>query len=944
MTICRFGLFHFLRLAGIGILVGSAAAAHADFNSLNASPNTLFVNTATTVKFIANVQPDPKLIKSGVRLLREANGVFGVVGTMHDDGLNGDAVANDNQFTLMVNVQGNSLGDLNFRASAAYSGVLKRVQSSILPLQVVAPLDLEINAGQQEITLVQGASVSTAFTLQISHQGGGAATISATQSVEPAAGLGVISDLPGSGFSTSLSSQTFLVQNTITGNVPGDYTIKLDGTLSASSGNDQASATILVHVLPASGVGKLGLSVYPGGLQTGTSAAVTFGAQYSTGTAHPNMVKLVEVTAAGTSIQTIGELKDDGIAPDLGAGDLLFTTESTLGADAAGTNRYFKAVAIFASGDTAESPIVALPSLPYLIGFAETNSAAVVEEPGTGALVQCDQVIVLFQPGTPLATIDSIVAGIGGNILGVEPAINAYQVGIACNGIAGVQAALNALNTNPAVAGAGPNSMAQVSEFKPNDPKYASQSSAWPTSPPLGADEAWLIARGKGVVVAVLDTGVDYNHEDLAGRVSKGHDYINDDNDPLDDHSHGTHVAGIVAAKGNNGKGVAGMAWDAQILAIKVCGGMAGVPGVGVVTDCPESALISGILEAKAKAKIINMSLREPKSFLESVMNLIGLKTAYQKAVESATGAGLMVVAASGNDNSSSTYLPCAYPGVFCVGNTTSSDVRYADPTFGSNYGPQVDIAAPGTRILSTVPVFSDPSGYGLKTGTSMASPLVAGVAALVWGNNPTWTRGQVEDRLLKTAVPLPGQQVGPRVDAFDAVFNGSFENDLSGWKITGTGSAVDKLGPINPTKGKRMGMASTGPDSAVSQSDLYEEFVIQPDVTELALSFSYAMITEEYPEWINKGFNDDFRVTLEVPGGAEHELALETVDSSAFSLIGGIDFPGGDNTVGWTGWRNVVSKKIPVSPGGGTYRLRVRDRGDGIYDTNGILDNIRFK
>jgi len=84
--------------------------------------------------------------------------------------------------------------------------------------------------------------------------------------------------------------------------------------------------------------------------------------------------------------------------------------------------------------------------------------------------------------------------------------------------------------------------------------------------------------------------------------------------------------------------------------------------------------------------------------------------------------------------------------------------------------------------------------------------------------------------------------------------------------------------------------------------------------------------------------------VTLETPAGGQQQLALETVDGSAFTAITGIDFPGGDNTVGWTGWKHVVSKKIPVAPGGGTYRLRVRDRGDGIFDTNGIIDNIRFK
>jgi len=927
-------------LASIGISVFSTGMAWADFNSLNATPNTLFQNTTTSVKFIADVQPDPKLIKTSIRLLRETNGVFSVVGTMHDDGLNGDAVANDNRYTLNLNVQTGNPGDLNFQASAAYSGVLKRVQSSPLQVQVVPPVDLEINAGQQEITIVEGESASTAFTLQVSNQGGGIATIAATQTLNPTDGLSVVTDLSPGGYSTTLSSQTFLVQNTLTGNAPGDYSIKLDGTLNASGTSDQASSTILVHVLPANGIGKLGLSAYPGGLPTGGTSSITFGAQYSTGTATPDIVELVEVAADGTPIGTLDMLHDDGLEPDLAAGDLLFTTDTVLASSSAGSSRYFKAVAFFPGGGTAESPIVELPTLPYPIGFSETDPGAVVTEPGSGALLQCDQVIVVFQPGTPLATIQAIVAALPGTILGVEPAINAYQVGITCNGVVGVQTVLNTLNSNPAVAGAAPNFVASVDEFKPNDPKYASQ-----YAPPLvRADEAWLIARGKDVVVAVLDTGVDYDHEDLTGRVSKGKDYINNDNDPQDDHSHGTHVAGIIAAKGNNSKGVAGMAWDAKILAIKVCGGKAGVPGVGKVEGCPDSAVTSGILEAKSKAKIVNMSLGGPKSLIESALNLIGIKTARQKAVESATGAGVMVVAASGNANTSSTHLPCAYPGVFCVGNTTSADVRYADPKYGSNYGSQVDIAAPGTSILSTVPSFSDPSGYGVKTGTSMASPLVAGVAALVWANNPSWTRGQVEDRLLKTAVPLPGQQVGPRVDAFDAVFNGSFENDLSGWKVTGTGSAVDKLGPINPTKGKRMGMASTGPDSAVSQSDLYQEFTIQPDVTELAMSFSYAMITEEYPEWVGQGFNDDFRVTLETPGGGAQELVLETVDGSAFSPISGIDFPGGDNTVGWTGWKNVTSKKIPVPPGGGTFRLRVRDQGDGIYDTNGILDNIRFK
>lgn len=904
-----------------------AGATHAQFNNITASPNTLFVSTATNVKFVADVKPDPKLINTSIRLLRENNGVWSVIGTMRDDGLSGDDLAGDSRFTLISSAQSSSLTTLNFRASAAYSGLMKRIQSSILPLDVVAALDLNIETGQQEITLAEGESVSTAFTLQLSNQAGGQSKITASQTVTPnVGGITIVTDLPAAGFTTSQTSQTFLVQNKFTGNIAGEYLVKLDGALTVGAKTDQASATINIHVLPANGIGKLGLSVYPGGLKVGTSGKVTFGARYSVGTALPAAVHLVEVTAQGATIQTLAPMKDDGVVPDIGASDLLFTVEPTLSAGVAGTTRYFRAVASFVSGATTQSSILTLPSLPFDIGFAPIDPSLIVQDPATGVQFPCNQALVVFQPGTLLTTIMAAVTAVGGSVIGAELSINTYQISIPCSGVAGVQAVVNTLKANPAVVDAGPNSLAQVTEFKPNDPKFSTQ-----TAPQqVRADEAWLIARGKGVVVAVLDTGVDYNHEDLSGRVTKGKDYVNNDNDPIDDHFHGTHVAGIAAAKGNNSKGVAGIAWDTQILAIKICGGLAGVPGVGLVTGCPDSAITSGIVEATTKAKIINMSIGDNPS----------KQVGAEAAITAATTAGVLVIAAAGNKNTAVIQYPCAFAGVLCVGNATSSDTRYAT----SNFGPHVHIAAPGDNILSTVPSFNDPSGYRSYTGTSQSAPLVSGVAALVWANNPAWTRAQVQERLLKTAVPLPGQKIGPRVDAFDAVFNGSFEHDLSGWKVVGTGSAVDKLGPINPTKDKRMGMASTGPNAAVSSSDLFQTFTVQPDVTELVLSFSYAMITEEYPEWINRGFNDDLRVTLEAPGGGTTEVALETVDGSAFVPIGGIDFPGGDSTVGWTGWKNIASKKIPITPGGGAYRLRVRDRGDGIYDTNGVLDNIRFK
>ena len=913
-------------MAGIAFMAGLfvSGSSSATYNLVTAQPDSVFVDTPTLVKFVADIPADPKFIKTSVRLLKETGGVFNVVGTMYDDASNGDAVAGDNKFTVTLPVNESNPKTINYRASAAYVGVMQREQSTVFSVTVVPPLNITVSPGQTEIFIQQGATASTAFTLALQNQSGQPATMTAVETINPNTGLGLVSDYPPGGWTTSAANQTFLIQNTFTGQTPGNYTVTVDGNVMVGGISKGTSAGLLVHVLPVSGGGNLNLSSSPSGLRENTTTSVLFAATFSNGSAAPSSMKLDEVDASGNILQgNVAALADNGSGGDTAAGDGIYSGTASIIAGSAGAHRHYRTTGQFSGGGSPiQSSIYELQVVPYTVGFLPGNPSSVVGTPepadGTPGIADvtgqyyCDQVMVIFKPGTPFSVINAAAASVNGSVSASEPALNAYQLAIPCNGTGGVQAAIAALSANPNVESAAPNVLVPLTEVIPSDTNWGLQYA--PAK--VRADEAWVIGRG-GTSIAIVDTGVDYNHPDLSGKVTNGHDYYNNDADSMDDHSHGTHCAGIAAAKGNNALGIAGIAWNSNILAVKVCsaGG-----------SCPGSAIASGILYAQSRAKIISMSLGGS-----------GVDRVIQTAVANAVANGNLVIAAAGNTGNSVPQYPCSYPGVLCVGSTTSTDARSSFSTFG----PQVDIAAPGSSIYSTIPVSM--GSYGYKSGTSMATPLAAGIAGLTWSRFPTWTAAQVQARLIATGMPLPGLQIGPRVDAFDALFNGNFEDGLNGWSVTGTGSAVTALGPIAPTKDKTMGMASTGPDATVSQSELYQSFTVQAGVSNIPVKFSYAMITEEYPEWVGSSFNDNLRVILQKPDGSTAQLAYESVNGSSFTAIGGINFPGGDSTVGWTGWKN-VNLTVPITAGPGIYRITVRDEGDAIYDTNMVVDNIRFK
>ncbi len=212
---------------------------------------------------------------------------------------------------------------------------------------------------------------------------------------------------------------------------------------------------------------------------------------------------------------------------------------------------------------------------------------------------------------------------------------------------------------------------------------------------------------GTGVKVAVIDTGIDYTHPDLTMNYAGGYDFVNNDSDPYDDQGHGTHVAGTIAAL-RNGTGAVGVSPEASLYGLKVLGADGSGSWSGIISSL-DWCIANGI-------SVANLSLGS--SFYPG--------SAVENAFKNAAASGLVIISSAGNAGAGTDTVsyPAKFPGVIAVASTTSSDQR---SSFSST-GPTVEIAAPGSSIYSTLAG----GGYGYMSGTSMASPHVAGVAALI--------------------------------------------------------------------------------------------------------------------------------------------------------------------------------------------------------------------
>jgi serine protease len=384
------------------------------------------------------------------------------------------------------------------------------------------------------------------------------------------------------------------------------------------------------------------------------------------------------------------------------------------------------ATLVTVTGSSGSAQVAAHPR-PFAAKFRPSTPGGPQYEPKS--------VLVKFKPKATTSARRAALSKVKATVKGTADASVSSDV-VTVTGDLPATDLLKKVKADPAVEVASLNYLRHA-DATPNDYLYFNYQKYLPT---VRVDKAWDLSKTAGAqTVAVLDSGVDATHPDLAGHLLPGYNTFNTALPPLDGLGHGTAVTGIIAAGTANGIGVAGVAWNAKVRPVKV---------LDENGEGSDANLINGINWAvKNGARVINMSLGGDGD--NPVLHL---------AIQNAYKAGVVMIAAAGNTGSDSPHYPGAYDEVLSVGATN----QYGALTSFSTFGNTVDIAAPGFGVTSTAPVASTPPGYdpyyvGLS-GTSFSSPIVAGVAALVRNKWPAFTPAQVMSRLKVTA-----RDAGPR-------------------------------------------------------------------------------------------------------------------------------------------------------------------------------------
>jgi subtilisin family serine protease len=405
------------------------------------------------------------------------------------------------------------------------------------------------------------------------------------------------------------------------------------------------------------------------------------------------------------------------------------------------------------------------------------------------------ELIVKYKSGIRSASSSRLQGTLGTSKIKGMPLLNAEQVRLPV-GLT-IKDAITLYMQDPDVEYAEPNYIRSVRSTFPNDPLFSTQ---WALNNRLvpGADmhmpQAWdLVSGNSGFVIAVIDTGIDYTHPDLAGNIwsnpgdpdcasgsdndhngfvadCRGWNFVGNNNNPRDDDGHGTHVSGIIGAVGNNGIGIAGLIWNVKLMPLKILDAQ----GEGTVAD-EASAIEYAIAKG---AKVINASFAGDT-----------FSNTERSAISAANASGILFVTAAGNGDVNSVGgnndVTPVYPGNYDLPNIISvaaTDEQDMLASFSNYGGKTVQVAAPGVDIVSTVPPAlnkpfcgaSPASGYELCAGTSMSTPHVAGLTGLLESYYPNFSYQQVRATILRYVDLLPtlkGRTAsGGRVNAYKAL------------------------------------------------------------------------------------------------------------------------------------------------------------------------------
>ncbi len=432
----------------------------------------------------------------------------------------------------------------------------------------------------------------------------------------------------------------------------------------------------------------------------------------------------------------------------------------------------------------------------------------------------------------------------------------------------------------PAIEFAEPNFVVNT-EVIPNDPNFGSLwglhntgQSGGVADADIDAPEAWDVnTNASTIIVGVIDTGVDWDHPDLAanmwtntGEIAgngidddgngfvddvHGYDFVNNDGNPDDDNSHGTHCAGTIGAIGNNNIGVVGVTWNVKIMALKFLNA-SGSGFTSAAVSCLQYAINNG-------AHITSNSWGGG-----------GSSQSMSSAIDAANNAGQLFIAAAGNSNTNndvSPHYPSNYPqgNVISVASTDRTDARSSFSSYGAT---TVDIGAPGSSILSTVPG----GGYGTKSGTSMATPHVSGAAALVWGQNPTLTNIQVRDRLYAGVDVIPGLTgitvTGGRLNVFNSLQK----------ETVPPGPIQDLVTVSSGQNSITVRWTATGDDGTTGNSARYEIRTSTQLIT--AANFSQATLAPNLPTPQSPGSQETFEVTG-LTANTSYYVAVQAFDEA---------------------------------------------------------------